>query len=82
MILSCILLRKMDRVMVSGFAALIGLGMPCWALAKDPKAEREAMLTGTTMRAINRNIQEPSNMPWARIIPTVLTFKLAVFADT
>jgi len=56
MILSCILLRKMDIVVVSGFDAMVGLGMPCWALAKDAKTETDTMPTGTTTRAMDRNI--------------------------
>jgi hypothetical protein len=37
--LFCILLRKIDIVVVSGFDAMVGLGIPCWALAKDAKTE-------------------------------------------
>src|SRR5579863_7692464 len=62
MILSCILLRKMDIVVVSGFDAMIGLGMPCWALAKDAKTETDTTPTGTTTRAMDRNIYESSNI--------------------
>src|ERR1700683_4813091 len=61
MILSCILLRKMDIVVVSGFGAAIGLGRSgeIWALAKDAKTETYTMPTGTTTRAIDRNIKNP-----------------------
>jgi hypothetical protein len=43
MILSCILLLKMDSVVVSGFGALIGLGRfgEIWALATDAKRETD-----------------------------------------
>src|SRR5277367_722561 len=51
MILSCILLRKMDSVVVSGFDAMIGLGMPCWALAKDATVRLSAP-TARTMRQV------------------------------
>src|SRR5580658_10012655 len=58
MILSCILLRKMDNVVVSGFGAVLGLGRSgeIWALAEDARTERDTMLTGTTTRAKDRNI--------------------------
>jgi hypothetical protein len=46
----------MDSVVVSGFDAMIGLGMPCWALAKDAKTETDSMPTGITKRATDRNI--------------------------
>src|SRR5450755_1789901 len=61
MILSCILLRKMDSVVVSGFGAAIGLGMlgEIWALAKDAKTETNTMPKGTTTRAMDRNIKKP-----------------------
>src|ERR1700722_9551277 len=41
MILSCILLRKIDSVVVSGFGAPVGLGRfgEIWALATDAKTE-------------------------------------------
>jgi hypothetical protein len=47
----------MDIVVVSGFGAAIGLGMPSWALAKDAKTETDTMPTGTTTRAMDRNIK-------------------------
>src|ERR1700689_806029 len=64
MILSCILLRKMDSVVVSGFGAAIGLGRPglIWALAKDAKAETNNIPTGTTTRATGRNIKNPPHL--------------------
>src|SRR5580692_1731369 len=62
MILSCILLRKMDIVVVSGFGAIVGLGRlgETWALAKDAKTETAAMPTGTTTRAMDRNTTGPN----------------------
>src|SRR5271170_3924763 len=59
MILSCILLRKMDNVVVSGFGALVGLGRlgETWALAKDANTETDTMPTGTTTRAMDRTIK-------------------------
>src|ERR1700722_14867416 len=63
MILSCILLRKMDIVVVSGFGSAIGLGMRIWALAKDAKTETDTMPTGTTTRAMDRNIENPPISP-------------------
>src|SRR5215469_16553299 len=58
MILSCILLRKMDNVFVSGFGSAIGLGKfgEIWALAKDARTETDIMPTGTTARAIGRTM--------------------------
>jgi hypothetical protein len=48
----------MDSVVVSGFGAAIGLGRlgEIWALAKDAKTETDTMPTGTTTRAMDRNI--------------------------
>src|ERR1700734_2348076 len=59
MILSCILLRKMDNVVVSGFGAAIGLGRfgEIWALAKDAKTETDTMTTRITTRTMDRNIK-------------------------
>jgi hypothetical protein len=70
MILSCILLRKMDNVAVSGFGALIGLGRfgEIWALAKDANTETDAMTTGTKMRAIDRNIKNPPRSPGGHVL--------------
>jgi hypothetical protein len=51
----------MDIVAVSGFGAMVGLGMPSWALAKDAKTETDTIPTGTTTRAMNRNIKNPPN---------------------
>jgi hypothetical protein len=58
MILSCILLRKMDSVVVSGFGAVVGLGRlgEIWALAMVAKTETNTTQTGTTKRAMDRNI--------------------------
>jgi hypothetical protein len=58
MILSCILLRKMDSVVVSGFGAVVGLGRlgEIWALVKDAKTETSTTPTGSTTRAMDRNI--------------------------
>jgi hypothetical protein len=63
MILSCILLRKMDMVFVSGFGGVGGLGKSgeIWALAEDAKTQTDIMQTdimptGTTTRAMDRNI--------------------------
>src|ERR1035438_10009299 len=75
MILSCILLRKMDIVVVSGFDAMIGLGMPCWALAKDAKTETDSMPMGTTKRAMHRNIKNPPNNVTALLDPLVINGK-------
>src|SRR5580704_4884468 len=65
MILSCILLRKMDIVVVSGFGAAIGLGRlgEIWALAKDAKMEKDTMPTGTTTRVMDRDIRKPPTCP-------------------
>src|SRR5580658_7718508 len=65
MILSCILLRKMDNVVVSGFGAAIGLGSfgEIWALAKDAKRETDTMATATTTLAMDRNIKNPPTAP-------------------
>src|ERR1700722_12256970 len=63
MILSCILLRKMDIVLVSGFGSAIGLGMRICALAKDAKTETDTMPIGTTTRAKDRNIKNPPTSP-------------------
>src|SRR5580658_1613030 len=67
MILSCILLRKMDIVVVSGFGAAIGLGRldETWALAKDAKTETNTIPTGSTTRAMDRNIKNPPRSPGA-----------------
>src|ERR1700683_5583758 len=48
----------MDIVAVSGFGAAIGLGRfgEIWALARDARTETETMPTGTTTRAMDRNI--------------------------
>ena len=42
MIVPCILLRKIDMVVVNGLGAVIGLGRlgKTWALAKDAKTDR------------------------------------------
>jgi hypothetical protein len=71
MILSCILLRKIDIVFVSGFGAMIGLGRlgEIWALAKDAKTETDTMPTGTTTRAMDRNIKNPPTSPGGSIMP-------------
>jgi|HubBroStandDraft_3_1064219.scaffolds.fasta_scaffold779255_1 hypothetical protein len=65
MILSCILLRKMDSVVVSGFGAVAGLGRlgEIWALAKDAKTETDTKPTGTRARAMDRNIKNPPRSP-------------------
>jgi hypothetical protein len=65
MILSCILLRKMDIVVVSGFGAAIGLGRfgEIWAFTKDAKTETDTTPTGTTARAMDRNIENPPTSP-------------------
>jgi hypothetical protein len=48
----------MDIVVVNGFGAAIGLGKfgDIWALAKDAKMETDTIPTGTTTRAMDRNI--------------------------
>src|SRR5580658_7288056 len=70
-ILSCILLRKMDNVAVSGFGAAIGLGRfgEIWALAKEAKTETDTMPTGTMTRAMDRNISNPPTSPSAVSCP-------------
>src|SRR6202050_107964 len=66
MILSCILLRKMDNVVVSGFGAIVGLGRlgETWALAKDARTEIDTKPTGTTTRAMDRNITGSNETIW------------------
>jgi hypothetical protein len=54
MILSCILLRKMDSVVVSGFGTAIGLGMPFGALATDATAKTNIAPKRATTRARDR----------------------------
>jgi hypothetical protein len=48
----------MDIVFVNGFGAAIGLGKSgaIWAWAKGAKMETDTMPTGTTTRAMDRNI--------------------------
>jgi hypothetical protein len=65
----------MDIVVVSGFGAMIGLGMPCWALAKDAKTETDTMPTGTTTRATDRNIKKSSNHGIALLDPLFIDGK-------
>jgi hypothetical protein len=70
----------MDIVVVSGFGAMIGLGMPCWALAKDAKTETDTMPTGTTTRAMDRNIKNPPTSPDASIMPRLGFFRFNTLA--
>src|SRR5580704_1289742 len=67
MILSCILLRKMDNVVVSGFGAAIGFGRlgEIWALAKDARTETNTMPTGSMTRAMDWDIKNPPRSPGA-----------------
>src|SRR5580693_6292798 len=76
MILSCMLLRKMDIVAVSGFGAAIGLGRSgeIWASARDAKTETDSMPTGTTTRAMDWNIEDPPTTPGASIKPQLVFF--------
>jgi hypothetical protein len=69
MIFSCILLRKMDSVVVRGFGAVVGLGRfgEIWALARGAGMEADNMPTATTTRAMDRNMN-PGTM---RDVPTL-----------